>query len=306
MSSTTAHAPSPRALVAGWFSFEHMGATAGDLMTRDTVCRNLREIGIAFDVAVAPPFTDGCDWRTLDPSLFTHFIFVCGPIGNGPPVDEMLARFQHCRRVGLNLSMLHRVQEWNPFDLLLERDSDAAVRPDLVFASPPPRVPVAGLLLVHPQKEYGKRGRHDAVHAAIHDLIARHELAVVPIDTRLDRNTTGLRTAGEIESLIARMDLVLTTRLHGTVLALKNGVPALAVDPIAGGAKISMQCRALEWPICLGSDQIAPGQLDAALAFCLSPEGRAAAARSAAIGRAATDQIQSQLRDFFAANAVQA
>ena len=47
-----------------------------------------------------------------------------------------------------------------------------------------------------------------------------------------------LRTAEEVESLIARMDVVLTTRLHGLVLALKHGVPVVAIDPIAGGAKL--------------------------------------------------------------------
>ncbi len=45
------------------------------------------------------------------------------------------------------------------------------------------------------------------------------------------------------------MDIVVTTRLHGMVLALKNGVPAIAVDPIVGGAKITQQARAINWPI---------------------------------------------------------
>ena len=48
------------------------------------------------------------------------------------------------------------------------------------------------------------------------------------IDTRLDvPNNSGLRTPAEIESLIAAMDVMVTTRLHGTVLALRNGVPAI-------------------------------------------------------------------------------
>lgn len=65
----------------------------------------------------------------------------------------------------------------------------------------------------------------------------------------MDINAGGLRTSAEIESLIARMDIVVTTRLHDMVLALKNGVPAIAVDPIAGGAKITQQARAINWPI---------------------------------------------------------
>ena len=41
-----------KALVAGWFSFEGMGATAGDLMVRDVVCDWLGEAGMAFDIAL--------------------------------------------------------------------------------------------------------------------------------------------------------------------------------------------------------------------------------------------------------------
>ena len=58
-------------------------------------------------------------------------------------------------------------------------------------------------------------------------------MAVVAIDTRLDANRTGLRTPAQVESLIARTDVVVTTRLHGLVLALKNGVPAVAIDTVA-------------------------------------------------------------------------
>ena len=54
-----------RVLVAGWFSFEHMGATAGDLMARDVACRWLAEAGCPFDVAAVPPFAtpQTVDWR---------------------------------------------------------------------------------------------------------------------------------------------------------------------------------------------------------------------------------------------------
>ena len=43
-----------RTLVVGWFSFETMGTTAGDLLARDLVCRWLSGAGVTFDVAAAP------------------------------------------------------------------------------------------------------------------------------------------------------------------------------------------------------------------------------------------------------------
>jgi hypothetical protein len=192
--------------------------------------------------------------------------------------------------VGVNLSMLQNLQEWNPFDLLLERDSSEAVRPDLVFLTEQPPVPVVGLILVHPQNEYGARGRHQQANEAAQRLIDSREMAVVPIDTRLDDNQVGLRSAGEVEALITRMDAVITTRLHGMVMAIKNGVPPLVLDPIAGGAKIVRQAQAIDWPLTFLADEVSDEQLQAGLAFCLSPQGRAAASQT-------RDRARDLLRD---------
>jgi hypothetical protein len=162
-----------------------------------------------------------------------------------------LKRFQRQRLIGIILSMLQPLEERDPFDLLLERDSSRTARPDLVFISEKPRAPVVGLVQVHPQREYGNRGRHRIANESIQRLVTSREMARVPIDTRMDTNSTGLRTESEVESLVARMDVVVTTRLHGLVLALKNGVPALAIDPVAGGAKIRRQAEAIGWPVVL-------------------------------------------------------
>ena len=155
-------------------------------------------------------------------------------------MTELFERFRDCEFIGLNLTMLDDLENWNPFALLMERDSNLR-RPARSDVSLPisADVPVVGLILADRQKEYGKKAKHAHANAAIEKLFASREAAVVQIDTRLDHNRTGLRTPGEIESLIARTDLVVTTRLHGTVLAIKNGVPALVIDPIAGGHKVT-------------------------------------------------------------------
>jgi hypothetical protein len=264
-------------LVSGWFSFEQMGASAGDLFARDVVCDWLREIDREVDVALAPPFEGGVDWQAVDPAVYSHVVFVCGPIGNGPPVDEFLLRFASCRMVGVNLTMLQPLEEWNPFELLLERDSSRTARPDLVFLSEVPRVPVVGLVLIDAQPEY-QRDRRESADEVIAAFIASREMAVVRIDTRLDENRTGLRTAAEIESLIARMDLVITTRLHGTVLSIKNGVPVIAIDAVEGGAKITRQVRTLDWPVFIRAEELDIDSLARAFDFCLTPEARATAA----------------------------
>jgi hypothetical protein len=270
-------------LVAGWFSFEQMGATAGDLLVRDLACEWLDEAGRSYAVATAPPFTGGVDWRAVEPRDFEQVVFVCGPFGNGPPVDAFLERFGHARLAGLNLSLLESLEAWDPFDALWERDSSRTARPDLTLVSTPSAVPVVGVVLVHPQKEYAD-GMHAAAAEAIDRLLGSRELAAVPIDTRLDQNGTGLRTPNEVASLIARMDAVVTTRLHGMVLALRHGVPALAIDPVAGGAKVLRQAQTLGWPVVYTADALEHDELRFALDYCLTPDARRAAARAAQRG----------------------
>lgn len=104
------------------------------------------------------------------------------------------------------------------------------------------------------------------------------QVARIPIDTRLDVNQTGLRTSAEVEALIGKMDALVTTRLHGLVLAIKRGVPPLVIDPIAGGAKVTRQARTLNWPIIFDPETLDEPRLNEALDFCLSGEGRAQAA----------------------------
>lgn len=286
-----------RALVAGWFSWPGYGATAGDLMAAEVAGRWLTEAGLPYDMALAAPFKGGVDWHAVEPARYTHLVFVCGPCGNGKPLTELLAAFTHCRRIGLDLSMLHRVDDWNPFHLLLERDSDRTARPDLSLLSRQPKVPVVGLCLVHPQKEYGKRGRHAEVEQAVRRLLTAREAAVVEIDTRLDQNRTGLRTPAEVESLIARMDVLVTTRLHGTVLALKNGVPAIAIDPIAGGAKVRRQAEVLGWPLVFDAEQLEVAALEKAFDHCLTGAARDEARICAARAVASLEQTFQEFRD---------
>jgi hypothetical protein len=290
-----------RALVGGWFSFPWMGATAGDLMVRDVAVEWLSDAGYDCEVAHSSSFPGGVDWESADPARYALVAFVCGPLGNGEPATDFLHRFRDVPLVGLNLSMLHPLEEWDPFDVLVERDSSRTARPDMSFAHPGGLVPVVGLVLVHRQREYA-----DALHAEVEAVVGRvldsRETAVVRIDTCFDpANTTGLRTPAEVESLIARMDAVVTTRLHGMVLALKNGVPALALDPVPGGAKIRRQAEAIGWPHVITADAVNDAAVARGLDRCLGAEARDAALASAdrAAGgvRLARDELVAWLRN---------
>jgi hypothetical protein len=280
-----------KTLVVGWFSFEQGHATAGDLLVRDVVCDWLERSGYAYDVAVTSSLGVGVDWRSVAPETYSHVVFVCGPFEKGELEGEFLARFGNHRLIGLDLSMQLPLDVWNPFDFLIERDSSARAHPEMAFLSAQTPVPVVGVCLV----ESYPGALVEEANVAIERLVASREMAVVSIDTRLDVNGTGLRSRAEIESLIARMDALVTTRLHGLVLALKNGVPVVAIDPMANGAKIRRQAETIGWPVIFNADNLADEALQAALAYCLSEAARTKAQQCY---QQASNQVE-QMRDEF-------
>ena len=192
--------------------------------------------------------------------------------------------------------MLESLEAWNPFDLLLERDSSRTARPDLSFLAMNVKAPVVGVVLIDTQTEYASSALHVTANEAILEFVASRDIAAVRIDTRLDVNRTGLASAAQIESLIARMDVVLTTRMHGLVLSLKNGVPVVAVDSVAGGAKVTRQAQTLAWPY-ISAEAVSGDTLDAAFRYCLTPEAKA---RTQECARRAHALLQNAAEAFYA------
>jgi Polysaccharide pyruvyl transferase len=283
-----------RVLVTGWFSFVDGEATVGDLLAKDVACRWLRDAAIEHDVALSPMFEDGVAWDAVEPQSYHVVLFVCGPAA-GVQVERLADRFRSCRLVGLNVSVVDETAA-ALFDALIERDGRDSARPDLSLGAPRARLPVIGIVRSHAQPEYGDRSRLDDVHAAIDRLLSRTAASVVEFDTRVDPRVVGIRNCAEIESLVARMDLVVTTRLHGLVVALRNGVPALAVDPIRGGAKVLAQARAIGWPAALACDEATDEALVDALAFCLHPAAASQATGCATRGAQRLADLAAKVR----------
>jgi hypothetical protein len=83
--------------------------------------------------------------------------------------------------------------------------------------------------------------------------------------------------------------------MHGFVLALRAGVPAVALDPIAGGAKVAAQAAALDWPAACTVDEASVPALAELLDWCLTDEARAGAAACSQSGRRSLEQTHMQL-----------
>lgn len=271
-----------RALVVGWPSFVHGEATAGDVLSMRRVCDALTAARIPHDSAWSPVFRAGAlHLDDADSARYSHLIFVCGPV-HGQQVRDLHERYAHCRRVAVGVSVLDPTDAAvTGFHRVLARDGLSTARPDLAIATPTVAVPVIGAVFAPGQAEYGASRRHEAVHRALREWLGQLDCARLPLDTRLACDDWRLcRTPDQLASVFARLDAVATTRLHGLVLALKAGVPVLAVDPVAGGGKVTAQARALDWPAVVSADQATePGGLDPWWRWCLSPQGRERALR---------------------------
>lgn len=286
-----------RILLTGWFSFVHGEATAGDVLSLDAVRSVLGRR--PYDVAWSPVFRPGeLTLEEARPEAYTHVIFICGPL-HGPQVRWLHERYGRCRRIAVGVSVIDpQDPAATGFDVIIPRDAPGAVPSRDLSALPRfTPVPLAGIVLAPGQDEYGTERRHEWVRDRLTGWLAGQDCARLPLDTRLDSGDwRSFATPDQLLSVIGRLDVMVTTRLHGLVLALRCGVPALAVDPVAGGAKVAAQARAWDWPATLTTDELSAAMLDRWWQWCLSDAGRDAARRRDT-GTVLVDRLLTVLRE---------
>jgi hypothetical protein len=277
-----------RVLVTGWFSFDEVIATVGDELGVDVVVGWLTELGIDHDVAWAPYLGRGPHWRDLDPTGYTHLVFVSGPLMDMPLVQELTAAFAHAQRWAVNVSIVPDDAS-GLFHQVWARDAPGLSRPDLAIDTRTPDVPVVAVAFAPAQEEYGSRNQAEHVRAAIEGWLRARGMPWFELDMDLFDKPYE-RFPSQVEALIRRADVVVSMRLHALVLGLAHGVPVVACDAVVGGAKVSAQAAALGWPVVLRAGEIDPTTLDAALEHALSgtlTDELAEARRRGAAGNAA-------------------
>ena len=280
-------------LVTGWPSFLHGEATAGDVLAMEAVVQALGSAHVFCEAAWSPVLRPGeLTLEGADPGRYTHVVFACGPL-HGRQLEELHGRYAQCRRIAVGVLIIDPADPAaRGFHVVLPRDGDgAAAHRDLAAQVCVPRLPVVGVIMAPSQPEYAQRRRHDQVAAELAAWLAGQDCARLPLDTRLDsRDWRHAATPAQLESVLVRLDMVVTTRLHGLVLSLKNGVPVLAVDPVADGAKVTGQARAWHWPAVItptGRETarhrvLDSAELDRQWHWCLSDEAVAQARAAAA------------------------
>lgn len=298
-----------RVLVVGWASLEHGEATVGDVLVLQVVAAQLESAGIRHDVAWSRVMCPEGGLVLADclPEAYSHLIFACGPLA-GEAVAELHQRFARLVRLAVDVTVIDPDDPVvQGFDRVIARDRPGApARRDLSVLLWPPRptdsshrVPgnrgpaapigesngaLVGAFLTSGQGEYGSARRHSTVISGLEQWLGSLEAAVLPLETRLDpRDWRLASTPTQFFGVMARLDVVVTMRLHALVLAVSLGIPAIAVDPVAGGGKVSAQAQAWEWPGLVSSADLEDGRLNHLLSWCLSPAGRAAARRCAGL-----------------------
>ncbi len=94
-----------RVLVAGWPSFLHGEATAGDVLAMEAVRRGLAGADVECDLAWSPVFRPGgLDLGRADPASYSHLVFACGP--HGPQIEELHRRYARCTRIAVGVSVI--------------------------------------------------------------------------------------------------------------------------------------------------------------------------------------------------------
>jgi hypothetical protein len=270
-------------LVTGWFSFRDGEVTAGDALAARAVSDALGRLGVTHDSAWSPVFAPGgLSLEDAAPESYEQVLFVCGPV-HGAQILRLHERYASCRRTAIGVSVLdEEAPEVTGFHRILARDrAGVGLMADLAGAArSQPVQPLVGMALTHGQGEYGTRRGHERAAAVLGSWLAAQDCARVEADTRLARDAWRLcRTPEQYLSLVGRLDLMVTDRLHGLVLALRMGVPALVVDPVQGNAKVSAQARLLRWPAVIPCEALSPPALDRWWTWCLSAAGQAAARR---------------------------
>jgi hypothetical protein len=242
-------------MLAGWFSFCDGSPTTGDEMCLAVVERWLRDADVPYVVVRA---AGEQTWQELSRQSFRAQLWVCGPVTRRFDFQmDFIRRFSVAPWILVNTSLPDANIGPNGWKIELTRDSDNWARPDLSVLYPPPTTTGGGaaLILRGHQFEYGEeRCLCEVVEACIHRALDADGIASFDVTTVVGGDFASHLTL--LERALLTADVVITTRLHGMVHAMRAGRPVVAIDQIRGGGKLRAQAAALRIPSPLAADSL--------------------------------------------------
>ncbi|MER8848736.1 MULTISPECIES: capsular polysaccharide synthesis protein [Mesorhizobium] len=250
-----------------WYGSLKDNGTIGDLFAVQSVAARMKALGLNFRHLTANTAFEICGERVALDEIaegdYAMLVFVCGPvIRDHPIVETIIRRFPSIRKIGISISLFSRdhINYVQPFDVALAREGGTQRFEDVAILAPSRVTPkrarelneplVIGLVLRGEQGEYGPQSSlHDRTSAltahVLDSLATKYQVRSLEIEHHLTRSG---RPPVEIEALYASCDLVLTSRFHGAVLAMRNEVPFIAIDQIRGGGKLTNLLSNSGWP----------------------------------------------------------
>ena len=262
---------SPRRLLVAWYGAFAGHGTVGDVFALETLVTHLVGRGHRVSHATADRISivgsERVQWDTALPNDFDAVMFVCGPILSfHPRTNAFFQRFASVPLAGVGVSMMpaSHPHHTNPFRFVLAREGWGERHGDLAILAPQPihapvrHRPKIGLSLRGRQTEYGEdRCLWQQTESLARELakVARERIDadILDIENHLARSG---RMASEIEAQYGECSLVITSRFHGAIAAIRQGVPYVAIDQIKGGAKLTSLLAPLSWPHVYRIDQL--------------------------------------------------
>lgn len=229
--------------------------TIGDLMAIYNVALWLRPHvqkvdvgwnGNLFDLNPLCVSTDDLNKKDYD-----AMVYVCGPLTAGH--RNFFSQFSSIKKIAIGVSITAAANPGELVDAVYIRDSNSESNFDLALADvgyphfkahPKIRDDRIAICLVGDQAEYGADDGYEKA-ANIVDR-ATEGYRTVPVQTLLDPSRP---IPAGVELDLQSGSSLITTRLHGALLAIYHDVPVISVDQIKGGAKVSRLLSKLDWPV---------------------------------------------------------
>lgn len=229
--------------------------TVGDLMALYNVACSLKrfvnKLTIAWSGNLFDLTRDCVSLESIDVDDYDSIVYVCGPITEWH--SSFFAHFSKLKKIAVGVSVTANLNPYRLVDAIYIRDSDNYSTFDLALAGvgyPHLALPTkfrsdsVSTCLVGAQDEYGELDGSGRV-AALLGMVAP-SLECVSVQTVLDVSRP---IPASVELDLQVSSVVVTTRMHASLLAIYHGVPLLAIDQIKGSAKVTRMLSKLGYPV---------------------------------------------------------
>lgn len=272
----------PRILLtfAGSLDFQCKRTTVGDVMALYNVATRLVQQGLQPSIAWGGNLFEldplRVDIRAVPPDSVDCLVFVCGPLAEF--INVICDRFGRARKVAVGVSLIEELGTEKLFDAVVPRDSAGMSTFDLAVADvgwPHFRIdqrhqaPGVGVCLVGRQAEYFAADKSNTIAVMIDKVRSEYRLPAAELNTLIYPARPNIYCA---EMELQSRQILVTTRMHATLLSVFHRIPVISIDQIAGGAKVTRLNAKVGVDTIQVSDAM-PGQFLETLRSAISTRG---------------------------------